>query len=62
MDEGMRNVLLKELGENRFDLVVMMLDVMDRGGNKMEIRAELRKMIEEASDAEGIQTAENRAL
>ena len=62
MDEGVEKVLRNELGESRFNLVVRMLGVAERGGNRTDLRAELRKMIEEAADAEGIQTSKNRAL
>lgn len=55
MDNNVRDALVDELGEDGYELVERMLSVLG-SGSRNDVRAELRRMVEEAADAEGVQT------
>lgn len=55
MDNNVKDALVEELGLEGYELIEEMLSVLNNG-NRSDVRANLRRMVEEASDAEGVQT------
>lgn len=55
MDANIEKVLRRDFGDDGYDLIVQMLELMD-SESKNEARLRIARLAEDAADAEGIQT------
>lgn len=58
MDSNIEKVLRRDFGDDGYDLISRMLELME-SGNKTDVRMKIARLVEDAADAEGVQTAEH---